>query len=209
MTGRLIKDGSCAICRHRDRPRIEAARASGASLRSVARRFALTGKDVVHYHFKHHVTPERRATLMVGPARLESLANQAADESRSLLERMSILTSVLFARVLACAEAGDDHALANLAGRLNFLFRDYARLTGELREASSVTINHNTLNIVTSPEFVALQSGLLAIARAHPGVRADIVALLRGLDAKAEAPAPLRPNGDGHGLMIEGQVNVA
>jgi hypothetical protein len=120
---------------------------------------------------------------MIGPAKFEELANQAAEESRSLLERMNIATSILFSRFLACAEAGDDHALANIGGRLNAMFRDYARLTGELREASSVTIN-NTLNIVASPEFVALQSGLLQIARIHPGARGDIIALLRGLDPK-------------------------
>jgi hypothetical protein len=173
------------------------------SLRIVAKRFGLTGKDAVHYHFKRHVTPERRASLMLGAAKLEELANQAADESRTLLERMNVATSILFSRFIACAEAGDDNALANIAGRLNSLFRDYAHLTGELRGAS-VTINQ-TVNILATSEFVALQSGLLALVRKYPVARVDVVNLLRDL-AKGEAPA-LKPGDAEHAPpRIEGEA---
>jgi hypothetical protein len=163
-------------------------RSGGASLRAVAERFDLTGKDAVHYHFKHHVTPERRASLMIGPAQWETLSNQAAQESRTLLERMNVATSILFKRFVACAEAGADYALVGIAGKLNVLFHDFAELTGQLREIStSVTINQ--INLIASPEFVALQSGLLTIARKHPEARADIIGLLRSLEAKPEAPS--------------------
>jgi hypothetical protein len=184
-----MKARGCAICKRPDRARIEALRSGGASLRAVAQRFGLTGKDAVHYHFKHHVTPERRASLMIGAAQWETLSNQATQESRTLLERMNVATSILFKRFVACAEAGADYALVGIAGKLNALFRDYAELTGQLREIStSVTINQNTINLISSPEFVALQSGLLTIARKHPEARAEIVGLLRGLNAKPEAP---------------------
>jgi hypothetical protein len=199
-----LRTGACAICKHPDRSRIEALRLSGVSLRIVAKRFGLTGKDAVHYHFKRHVTPERRASLMLGAAKLEELVNQATQESRSLLERMNVATSILFSRFIACAEAGDDNALANIAGRLNTLFRDYAHLTGELRGAS-VTINQTTVNILSTPEFVALQSGLLALVRKYPEARADVVSLLRDL-AKGEAPA-VRPSVAEHGPpLIEGEA---
>jgi hypothetical protein len=138
------RTGVCAICKHPDRSRIEALRLSGVSLRIVAKRFGLTGKDAVHYHFKRHVTPERRASLMLGAAKLEELVNQATKESRSLLERMNVATSILFSRFIACAEAGDDNALANIAGRLNTLFRDYAHLTGELRGLRSRSTRRST-----------------------------------------------------------------
>jgi hypothetical protein len=184
-----MKARGCAVCKRPDRARIEALRAGGVPLRAIAERFGLTGKDAVHYHFKNHVTPERRASLMIGPAQWETLSNQAAQESRTLLERMNVATSILFKRFVACAEAGADYALVGIAGKLNALFRDYAELTGQLREIStSVTINQNTINLIASPEFVALQSGLLAIVRAHPDARADIIGLLRSLEAKPEAP---------------------
>ena len=202
---RGLRQGGCAICKHPDRARIEALRASGASLVAVAKRFGLTGKDAVFYHFKHHVSAERRASLMIGPAKFEQLANQAAEESRSLLERMNIATSILFSRFLACAEAGDDHALANIGGRLNAMFRDYARLTGELREASSITIN-NSVNIITTPEFTTLQTGLIALARRYPAARSDIIGLLRSLDVKQDAPTQMRSNGGAQPIMIEGEA---
>jgi hypothetical protein len=198
------RTGACVICKHPERSRIEALRLSGVSLRIVAKRFGLTGRDAVHYHFKRHVTPERRASLMLGAAKLEELVNQATKESRSLLERMNVATSILFSRFIACAEAGDDNALANIAGRLNTLFRDYAHLTGELRGAS-VTINQ-TVNILATPEFVALQSGLLALVRKYPDARADVVSLLRDL-AKGEAPA-LKSSGAEHASpLIEGEAH--
>jgi hypothetical protein len=197
----MMKARGCAICRRPDRARIEALRAGGASLRAVAQRFGLTGKDAVHYHFKHHVTPERRASLMIGPAQWESLSNQAAQESRTLLQRMDVATGILFKRFVACAEAGADFPLIGIAGKLNRLFRDYAELTGQLREIStSVTINQNTINFVASPQFVALQSGLIAIAREHPDAKLAIICLLRSLD---------QPDGPVHAPMIEAAADAA
>jgi uncharacterized protein with beta-barrel porin domain len=189
----------CKACRHERRAEIEGLVCGGASMSAVGKRFGLT-ISCLSRHFAKHVTPERRAALMLGPAKMESLANQAAEESRTLLERMNIATSLLFSRFVACAEAGDDFALANIAGRLNTLFRDYASLTGELRGASTVTIN-NQVNIISSPEFIELQAGLRDIYREHPEVRASIVALLRKLDARNQArSAP---------PMINGEVTVA
>lgn len=68
--------------------------------------------------------------------------------------------------------------------------RELGRLTGKLREVSGVTVNNNVLTIFGSPEFTRLQEGLLRVARAHPEARADIVAVLRDVDATPEAPAP-------------------
>jgi hypothetical protein len=186
--GRTFKS-ECAVCRRHDRAQIEAARASGESLRTIAERFSLSGKDVIHRHFRDHVTPDRRAALMLGEAKIEELTNAAARESRTLLDRMNIATSILFNRLIVNAEIGDDQGLSMIAGKLAILFRQYAELTGELRQASSITINQNTLNVIATPEFVALQSGLLNIARAHPEAKADIIALLRGLDTRGAAPA--------------------
>jgi hypothetical protein len=184
--------GRCAVCKHPDRAKIEGLRAGGASLRALAERFGLTGKDAVHYHFKHCVSPERRASLMIGPAQWESLSNQAAQESRSLLERMNVATSILFKRFVACAEAGADFPLIGIAGKLQRLFKDYATLTGQLREIStSINITQNTVNLIASPQFVALQSGLIAIAREHPEAKPAIITLLRSLDRPESAHAPM------------------
>ena len=140
---------------------------------------------------------------MAGPARVEGLANAAAAESKSLLEYLGITRSVLFSQFLNCAEAGDHNAVATVAGRLLESLRELGRVTGELRQLSGVTINNNTLNISSSPSFLALQDGLLKIGRAHPEARSEIVNLLRGLDTEPEAPTPTG------GLLIEGDALYA
>ena len=167
-------------------------RAGGVSYRVLSDKFALS-KDALHRHWLRHVAPERRAALIVGPVRLEELANKAAEEGKSLFDYLAIARSVLFNQFLLAAEIGDRSGVATIAGRLLECLREVGRLTGDLRDASATTTN-NTLNvnIIASPEFVALQSGLLGIARAHPGARADIVTLLRSLDTP---PSLVKPNG--------------
>jgi hypothetical protein len=172
------------------------------SLRVLSNQFGIS-KDIIHMHFQSHVSDRRRAELTAGPAKVERLANAAADESKSLLDYLGITRSVLFNQFLNAAEAGDRPGVAHIAGRLLESLRELAKLTGELRDVSGISITHNTLNVVGSPEFTALSKGLITIARAHPAARADIVALLRGLDAPL-APAS-KPNG-GHPPMIAAEA---
>lgn len=201
MGFRSIRPSQCAVCAHPERARIELLRAGGASLRSVSEKFGVS-KDSVHRHMHGHVSPRRKAELVAGPVVVEELASAAAKESKSLLDYLAITRSVLFSQFLTAAEAGDRPGVANLAGRLLENLKELGRLTGELRELSGLTINNNTLNVIASPEFLALQEGLINIARAHPTARGDIVALLRGLDA---TPLSLKPNGAG-GTLIEAEA---
>jgi hypothetical protein len=187
------KPTTCGVCAHPERARIEALRAGGVSYRVLSDKFVLS-KDSLHRHWINHVAPERRAALIVGPVRLEDLANRAADEGKSLIDYLTIARSVLFNQFLLAAEVGDRNGVATVAGRLLECLREVGRLTGQLRDASATTINNSlNVNVIASPEFVALQSGLLQIARQHPGARGDIVALLRSLDAAPSAPHASRP----------------
>jgi hypothetical protein len=184
---RPARPGQCAICNHAERTRIEMFRVSGIPLRVLADQFDVS-KDSVHRHFLRHVSQQRRAELMVGPAKVEQLANAAADESKSLLDYLGIARSVLFNQFLNAAEAGDRNGVVSVAGRLLESLREIGRLTGELRQLSGVTINNNTLNIVSNPQFLTLQEGLLTIARRHPEAKSDIVGLLRNLDPTTTEP---------------------
>lgn len=177
---RTWRVGACTVCNHPDRARIEALRVAGTSLRALELQFGV-GKDAVCKHFKNHMSQERKSELLVGPARIASLVNAAADESRGFLDYLTIARSVLFNQFLAAAEAGDRNGVVGVAGRLLESLRELGKLTGELREVSGITVN-NTLNLVTSPQFIELQHGLLSISRKHPETKADIIALLRGLD---------------------------
>ena len=195
--------GKCSVCFHAERARIEALRVNGVSLRTLSEKFGIS-KDSVSRHFKSHVTQARRAELLAGPARVEELANAAADESKALVDYLSITRSVLFSQFLSAAEAGDRGGVAFIAGKLLDALREHGKLTGELRQLSGLTINNNTLNVVASPQFLALQNGLLTIARAHPEARSAIVRLLRDLEGGPEAPGS--SEGQQSAPLIEGEV---
>jgi hypothetical protein len=177
-------------------------RVGGASLDSLAAKFDIS-RDAIWRHGAKHVSQERRAELTVGRSKIEELAETAADESKSLLDYLSITRSVLFHQFLTAAEAADRPAVANIASKLLEALIEYGKLTGELRQISGITVNNNTVNFIGTPEFGALSAGLLSIARQFPEIKAHIVALLRQLDSE---PAIPKPNGAGQPMLIEGEV---
>lgn len=191
---------ACTICRHKERERIEALRASGVSFDALAKRFKV-GRDAIWRHWRDHVSPEMRAHYLAGPATIEELRERAAKENLSVLDYLSIARSMIVGQMTASSEAGDAYRVALLSSRLVEVLREIGRITGEVeRLGGGVTIN-NTVAIMSDPRMVELQAGLVRIARDHPAARADIVALLRGLDAKSGAPAAPP--------LIEGSANAA
>jgi hypothetical protein len=182
-------------------------RAGGASYRSLAVKFPGLSRDQLHRHWLRCVSKQRRLALVAGPIKLDELAARAASESRSLIDYLGITRSILFNQLLAGAEAGDRYGVATIAGRLLENLRELGRLSGELRDfASSTTINqtNNVAIMMSSPQMVELSSGLLAIARQHPLVRPEIVALLRRIDAAGPAGSLSGPAGKEDGApMLE------
>ena len=131
-----------------------------------------------------------KTAYLAGPATIAELKERAAAEGGSILDHLSILRSILMGAITASAEAQSAFTLATLSGRLVEVLREIGKITGEIERLNpSVSITNNVA-IFSDPKFLELQSGLLTIARTHPGARADIIALLRGLDAR-----PARPNG--------------
>ena len=185
------KAGTCQICRHPERERIEALRASGASLESLARKFK-AHKDAIWRHWRDHVSADLKTSYLAGPATIAELKERAVAEGGSILDHLVILRSILMGAVTASAEAQSAFTLAALSGRLVEVLKEIGKLTGEIERLNpgiNVTTN---IAIMSDPRMIELQSGLLSIARAHPAARADLVALLRGLDAKPES-APAAP----------------
>ena len=143
---------------------------------------------------------------MAGHVRINELANKAAEEGDSIRDKTKIVVSVLFGRLLSCAEAGDNPGVANLSDKLLNALRQYGQLTGELRALGAlVNVTHNTVNIIASPTFIALSEGLLEIARSHPEARGAIVGLLERV---SETETPLA-NGSRFGAepaLIEAEL---
>jgi transposase-like protein len=196
MAARL-KPRTCQVCRHPERERIEALRASGASLESLAKKFRVH-KDSIWRHWKDHVSPDLKIQYLAGPATVAALKERAALEGGSILDHLSILRSILMGAITASAEAQSAFTLATLSGRLVAVLKAIGQLTGEIERLNpSISITNN-LAILSDPRMIELQSGLLSIARKHPAARGDLVALLRGLDAAAPS-RPLPP-------LIEGEA---
>jgi len=196
MAARL-KPRTCQVCRHPERERIEALRASGASLESLAKKFRVH-KDSIWRHWKDHVSPDLKIQYLAGPATIAELKERAALEGGSILDHLSILRSILMGAITASAEAQSAFTLATLSGRLVEILKEIGKLTGEIERLNpSISITNN-LAILSDQRMIELQSGLLSIARKHPAARGDLVALLRGLDAAAPS-RPLPP-------LIEGEA---
>ena len=157
------------------------------SLKALARQFDIS-KDSVWRHFRTHVSDRRKAELLAGPARVEQLANAAADESRSLLEQLQIVRSVLLNQFLNAAEAGDRGGVANVAGRLLESLRELGRLTGELRELSGITVNHNAINLFASPGNSPRCRKVSCASRARIQGRESILSR----SCEASMPSPIR-----------------
>jgi hypothetical protein len=197
VTGRRLKPSTCAVCRHPERARIEALRASGASLESLAKKFRIH-KDAVWRHWRDHVSADLKTAYLAGPATIAELKERAAEEGGSILDYLGILRSVLMGAITASAEAQSAFTLATLSGRLVEVLKEIGKLTGEIERLNPGVNVTTNIAIMSDPRMIELQSGLLTIARTHPAARGDIIALLRGLDARPAGIAGglLAPVGD-------------
>ncbi len=95
--------------------------------------------DSIWRHFRSHVSERRKAELLAGHARVNDLVNSAAKESKSLLEYLGIMRSVLFNQFLASAEANDRQGVVNVSSQLLVALRQLGTVTGELRALSGIT----------------------------------------------------------------------
>jgi hypothetical protein len=173
-------NGLCAVCKHRERYRIELLLSGGASLRSVAKRFGVA-YHTTRRHWLNHVSGERRASLIAGPTKLSELADRAADEGGSLLDHFIILRNTLYRRLDACDEAGDAGTVASLSGRIIEVLREMGRLTGDLSKAGVNITN----NIFISPQFAELQAVLIEALARHPDARTDVIRTFRALEQRS------------------------
>ncbi len=180
----------CVVCHHPERVRIEALRTAGMSLDKLSEQFGIH-RDAIWRHCENHVSDETKASYLLGPAKIADLANAAADESRSVIDYLTITRSILMNALDKSAQAGKPYEVDRLSGRMIEVMREIGRITGEVRDFASTTINiQNNTQILNSAPFMELQAGLLQVCARHPNARADVIALFHELDARHSAPAP-------------------
>jgi hypothetical protein len=155
----------------------------GASLRAIASKFGFH-RDQVWRHMRDHVSPDTKAALLVGATPLAQLREKAAEERGSVLEHLQIGRSMTLNAMVNSAEAASWSNFANLAGRYVELNRTIATISGEIERIPGVSVTNNIAVLANDSKMVALERGLLAVAREVPAARGPIVQLLRDLDAK-------------------------
>jgi hypothetical protein len=180
----------CAVCQHPERIRIEALHVAGATLDKLAKQFGLH-RDQIYRHCKNHISDETKASYLLGPAKISDLANAAADESRSVIDYLTVVRSILMSSLDASARAGKIYEIDRLSGRMIEVMHAIGKITGEIRDFAGNVINvQNNVQILNSAPFIDLQTGLIEVCSRHPEARSDIVALLRSLDERHAAPTP-------------------
>jgi hypothetical protein len=181
-------NGKCTLCAHRERYRIEMLLAGGASVRPVARKFAVS-HHALYRHWAGHVDDARKALLIAGPVRLTELADPATDEGGSLLDHFIILRNTLYRRLDVCDSAGDANQVSALAGRIIELLREMGKLTGALAKGG-ISITQN--NLFISPQWAEVQAALVQALGRHPAARSDVIRAFREIERNsmaAERPA--------------------
>lgn len=178
--------GPCKACGHLELARIELILASGAGVSAAARKFGLT-EDSLRRHWARHVSAEKKAALIAGPAALQSLGAKIGEEASNVLDLHKAVRAPLWTAYAAAAEVGDAVTLDRISGRLTDSISATARLTGEL--ASSPLVQNNVqINLIANPEFERFRSNLLRVLSKFPEAAHAVIAEFQRLDAPS-APA--------------------
>ncbi|MFL5270106.1 MAG: hypothetical protein ACJ8AH_26545 [Stellaceae bacterium] len=194
------RTGRCQGCNHLERQRIERFLAAGASIKGTARKFEIDD-HALRRHWINHVSPETRTSYIAGAgATKHQLEEMVADESVALIDHYRIIRNALYRGFGAASEAGDDNALALLAGRLHENLRDSGRLTGELQRGPLLNIQNN---LRINPDYSKAIARIVSAVAPYPEAREAVIAALRDLD---ETSPPLLALEDrrGKGEVLDG-----
>lgn len=180
---RIYSSGKCAVCRHPERWRVELLKAGGASLDALAAKFGVS-RDSIDRHWHRHVSAESKATYLIGPAEMATIAERAVQEGDSVIDYLKMCRTTLVGQLAAANEAGDARGAAFVVNSLVRTLEATARVTGELGAlAGSITINNNSVQILNHPQFASVQACMLRALAPFPDARGAVVAALRDLDA--------------------------
>jgi hypothetical protein len=177
----------CTICRHNDVERIERQLSGGASIKAIAKKFAVP-YHALRRHARNHLTPEQKAKHIAGAAlSRDELAEEVADESIGYLEHYRIARAKIYAGLRVADDAKDLGHLDRLTARLHENLRDSARLTGDLQRGPLLAINQTTVNFLANPDAARAVACIVSAVAPYPEARAAVVAALRVLDAASGA----------------------
>lgn len=82
----------------------------------------------------------------MGPGKIAELATQAADESRSVIDYLVIVRSILMNQLAREAELNKSYAVERVAGRLIEVLRELGQATGEVSRLAGAVFNISQTN---------------------------------------------------------------
>ena len=180
MSGRAGIRGTCLVCKHPDRARIELMLARGASRRAVGKTFSISPHSAWRHWTNGHVPDHVKSTLAIKALKPGAeLAELITDESTGLLENLQRIRAVLYGAFDAAAECGDRVSVASLSARLHENLRIAATSTGELQKHA----RGNVTNILLAPAYLDLRGALLMALRQYPAASAAVSAAFRRVEA--------------------------
>jgi hypothetical protein len=157
---------ACTVCMSPDRDAVDAAIVERVPFRTIAHRFAVT-RDAAMRH-RAHVS----ASLMAVQRRRDTRNGETlADRIESLYTRASA--------ILDAAETEGRSTVALAAVReLRAIVELLGKLTGEIDDRPQM----NVVNVLASPDWIAIRSTVLDALTPFPDARAAVAARLLGME---------------------------
>lgn len=177
----------CTICSSPHRAELELRLARNVPLRLLAKQYGLN-KDPLYHHRKSHMPARLIAKLKTRsllPA--EELEEQRIEESSGLLGRLVWQRAKLYDLLENCEALDDPRACVLIHKTLLENFALTGKLLGEFVQHSSIV----TANLVVTPDYLKLRSGLLQALRRFPEARSAGAQL-----AKEKQAGAFQPGGD-------------
>jgi hypothetical protein len=124
---------------------------SGAGVQPTAKKFGVS-YDSLRNHVARHISQSYRDAVRSGPLSVGgAVAPARAESGVGVIENLKAIYSGLASRWLHAFEAGDDHRLSLLTGKLHANLEMQAQITKALSPGGSVHIQNNYLmNDVTT-----------------------------------------------------------
>jgi hypothetical protein len=182
MVAHKIPSGTCTICKHPERGRIDflvctANGEWGSGLRALSRKFNVS-MHALHRHGKTHISAEYRRAVKIGPFQSEDHLRQLlADTGASVLDRYNAVYNGHLARWLSALEANNDPLMIAHGKVMAALLAKVGILTREMLPPGAHT--RIEANFLLSPDFHQFQQRALRVLRRHPEAMEDWVAEFR------------------------------
>lgn len=180
----------CLCCAHPKRHEIEMAHIAGCSLDAISKKFSTPDRPLnrvaIHRHIKNHLDEIDRASYLADIPLID-IATRAAEEGMSLLTYFGLVRSTVIKQMLVAAGVNDGNRTAVLAGRAVEVLREIGKITGELSNLASLTINANNSTVINmnAPIFVQLQTMIIEKLEPWPEAMACLIEGLQQLESGA------------------------